>query len=85
VPLGVVSGVGRGMGVLEGGGDHRSGGGNLGVNVGHLIVTNNILCVRGGDAALPKLLWNFLLLYLLPLLLLLKDSPNNNRKKRQSE
>jgi len=29
--------------------------------VGHPIVTNVILCVRGGDAALPKLLWDFFL------------------------
>ena len=27
----------------------------LGVNMGHSIVTNGILCVRGCDAALPKL------------------------------
>jgi len=33
----------------------------LGVNVGHPIVTDGILCVRDGDAALPKLLWDFLL------------------------
>jgi len=33
----------------------------LRVNVGHLIVTNRILCVKGGNAALPKLLWDFLL------------------------
>jgi len=30
------------------------------VNVGHPIVTNGILCVRGSYAALYKLLWNFL-------------------------
>ena len=30
------------------------------VNVGHPIVTSRIFCVRGGDAALPKLLWDFL-------------------------
>ena len=29
--------------------------------MGHPIVTNVILRVRGGDAALPKLLWDFLL------------------------
>ena len=33
------------------------------VNVGHPIVTNGILCVRGSDAALPKLLWDFLFSY----------------------
>jgi len=32
----------------------------LEVNVGHPIVTSGILCMRGGDAALPKLLWDFL-------------------------
>jgi len=31
------------------------------VIVGHPVVTNGILCVRGGDTALPKLLWDFLL------------------------
>ena len=30
------------------------------VNMGHPIVNNGILCVRGGDAALPKLLCDFL-------------------------
>jgi len=34
----------------------------LEVNVGHFIVTNGILCVRDGNAAVPKLLWHFLLL-----------------------
>jgi len=32
----------------------------LGVNVGHPIVTNGDSAMRGGDAALPKLLWDFL-------------------------
>jgi len=32
------------------------------VNVGHPIVTNEILCVRGSDTSLPKLLWDSLLL-----------------------
>jgi len=40
IQFGVVSGVGRGMGVLDGGGDHRRGRGSFGVNVGHPIVTN---------------------------------------------
>jgi len=31
------------------------------VNVGHPIVNNGILCVMGGDAAFPKLLWDFLM------------------------
>ena len=39
-PFGVVSGVGRGMGVLDFGGDHRRGRDSFGVNVGHPIVTS---------------------------------------------
>jgi len=41
-----------------------TGRGSFGVDVGHLIVTNGDLCIviRGGDAALPKLRWDFLLL-----------------------
>jgi len=35
----------------------------LGGNVGHPIVTNGILCMMGGDMVLPKLFWDFLLLY----------------------
>ena len=31
-----------------------------GESLGLSIVTSGIVCVRGGDAALPKLLWNFL-------------------------
>ena len=60
MPFGVMSGVGRGTGVLDGGGDRRRGRAVLGVNVGNPIVTNGILCVRGGDAAPPDLLWDFL-------------------------
>ena len=60
MPFGVVSGVGRGMGVLDGNGDHRREGAVLNVNAGRPIVNNAILCVRGDDAALPKLLWDFL-------------------------
>jgi len=40
MPFGLVSGVGRGMGVLDGSGDRRSEEAVLGVNVGHSIVTN---------------------------------------------
>jgi len=40
MPFRVVSGVGRGMGVLDGGGDRRRGRGSLGVNLGRPIVTN---------------------------------------------
>jgi len=64
MPLGMVGGVSLGIRVLDFGGDRRTGrsrfGGKCGP-VGHPIVTNWILCVRGGDAALPKLLWDFLL------------------------
>jgi len=61
MPFGVVSGFGRGMGVLDRGGDRRRGTGSFaGLKVEHPIVTNVILCERVGDAALPKLLWDFL-------------------------
>jgi len=30
------------------------------LTVGHRIVTNGILCVRGGDADVPKFLWDLL-------------------------
>jgi len=40
MPLGMVSGVGRGIGVLDGGGDRRREGAVLGMNLGHPIVTN---------------------------------------------
>jgi len=64
MPFGVVSGVGRRMGVLDGGGNRQREVAVLWINVGYHILTNGILCVRGGDAALPKLLWDFLLLLL---------------------
>ena len=50
--FGMVSGVGRGMGVLDWGGDHRRGRGSFWMTaVSH--------CNQWGlcDAALPKLLW----------------------------
>ena len=34
---------------------------DLGVNLGHPIATDGIFSMRGGDAAHPKLLWEFLL------------------------
>jgi len=40
MPFGMVSGVGRGMGVLDGGGDRRRARGSFGVNLGRPIVTN---------------------------------------------
>jgi len=60
--FGVVSGVSQYIGVLDEGGDRRRGRDILGVNVGHLIVTNGdfvaylFSSVMGGDVALPKLL-----------------------------
>jgi len=40
MPFGVMSGVGRRTGVVDGIGDHPRGRGNLGVNFGRPIVTN---------------------------------------------
>jgi len=40
MPFGVMSGVGRGMGVFAGGGDRRMGRGSFESNVEHPIVTN---------------------------------------------
>jgi len=40
MPFGVVSGVGRGMGVLDGGGDRQREGEVLGINAIHPSVTN---------------------------------------------
>jgi len=39
MPFGLVSGVGQGMGVLDGGGDRRRGRAVLGVNSGRPVVT----------------------------------------------
>jgi len=39
----MVSGVSRGMGVLDGGGNRRRGTGSFGVNLGRPIVTNHTL------------------------------------------
>jgi len=65
VSFGVVSGVGRGTGVLdrveivEG---EKAASLGEGINV-HPLATNRdfvaFSAVRGGDAALPKLLWDF--------------------------
>jgi len=52
-------GFGQWMGVLDGV-VIVEGGAVSGKNVEHPIVTNGILCMRGGDAALPKLHWDFL-------------------------
>ena len=53
MPFGVVRGVGRGMGVLDVGGDRRrerGSFGQFGVNVGRPIVTNGDCCVFVGSA-----------------------------------
>jgi len=39
MPFGMMSGVGRGMGILDGGGDRRRERAGFWVNVGHPIVT----------------------------------------------
>ena len=46
MPFGMVSCVGRGMGVLDGGGDRRREGAVLGVNLGRPIVTNKDFATR---------------------------------------
>jgi len=43
MPFGTVSGVGRGMGVLDGGCDRRTGSGSFGVNLGRPVLTNGTL------------------------------------------
>jgi len=50
MPFGVLSGVGRGMGVLDGGDDRRREGAVLGVNLGHPILTMGLL--RRGSSLL---------------------------------
>ena len=60
--FGVVNGVGREMDVLYAGGDHRRVRGNFGGKCGYPIITSKdfvawlFSAMRGGDAALPKLL-----------------------------
>jgi len=50
MPFWVMIGVGRRMGVLDGVEIVERDGAVLGVNVGCPIVTNGILCMRGGNA-----------------------------------
>ena len=55
----MVNGVGRRMGVLDGGGNRRREGTVSGFNVGYPIITNGdfvalFSAVRGGDAAPPN-------------------------------
>jgi len=46
MPFGVVNGIGRGMGVLDGRGDRRRGSSNFGVNVGIPLYTMGTLWRR---------------------------------------
>jgi len=63
MPLGMVVGVEPGIGMLNFGGNRRRKGAVLErKNLGFSIVNNGIVSVRGGDAALPKLLWDFLVI-----------------------
>jgi len=52
IPFGMVSGVGRGMGVLDGGGDCRGERAVLGVNLGRPIVTNGAFATRSSQITL---------------------------------
>jgi len=63
MPYEVVSGVSRGMGVLDGSRYHRWQGAVFKVNVGQPIVANRIVCVWGSNESLLKLLWDFLFIY----------------------
>jgi len=46
MPFGMVSGVGRGIGVLDGGGDRRRKRDSFGANLGRPIVTNEDFATR---------------------------------------
>ena len=52
MPFRVVRGVGRGMGVLDEGGDRRREGAVLGVNLGRRIVTNGAFATRSSQITL---------------------------------
>jgi len=55
--------VGPGIGMLNFGGNCRREGAVLGgESLGLFTVTNGIVCMRGGDVAVPKLLWDFLVI-----------------------
>jgi len=49
MPFGVVRGVSRGMGALDGGGDRQREGAVLGVNLGRPIVTNGAFATRSSQ------------------------------------
>jgi len=63
--FGVVSGVSRGMDELDGGGDRQRGRGSSGSKCGGSHCNQwglaHFSAIRGYDASLPKLLWDFLL------------------------
>jgi len=69
IPFEVVSGVSLWMRVLDASGDRQRGKGSFGANFGHPFVTNGdfvvqlLSAVTGGNVALSKLLWDFLLYY----------------------
>jgi len=52
----MVSGVGRGMGVLDGGGNRRRGRSSFGVNLGRPVITNgdSVAQLRESDALFPS-------------------------------
>jgi len=52
MPFGVVSGICRGMGVLDGGSDRPRERGSFGVILGRPILTN-----KDGDALFPNYFW----------------------------
>ena len=52
MPFGVVRGVGRGMGVLDGGGDRRREWADWGMNLRRLIVTNGAFATRSSQITL---------------------------------
>jgi len=60
MPFGVVSGIGGGIGVLDGGSDRRREWAVFGVNLGHPIETN-----RDGDVLFPNYFGEDLLLLIL--------------------
>ena len=52
MPFGVVRGVGRGIGVIDGGGDRRRERGSFGVNLGRPIVTDGAFAMRSSQIIL---------------------------------
>jgi len=69
MPFRMVSVVGRGMGVLDGGGDRQKKG-SLGVNFGRPAVTNGYFVAQlcESDALFPNYFWEHLFQFLVDLL-----------------